>query len=122
MHKTVRLGMATPDAPLELIKGTLDVLILKTLSRGPLHGYGISRWIRQTTGDEFQVEEGALYPALRRLEKKGLLSAGWGETDTGRQAKFYELTEAGRAEFEKSLGAWHRYVAAMARVLGAPVR
>jgi len=114
--------MTTPDAPLELIKGTLDVLILKTLSRGPLHGYGISRWIRQTTADEFRVEEGALYPALRRLEKKGLLSAGWGETDTGRQAKFYELTETGRAEFEKSVGAWHRYVAAMGRVLGSPAR
>ena len=108
------------DTPLELLKGTLDVLILKTLSRGPLHGYGVSRWIRETTGDEFQVEEGALYPALRRLEKKGLLVADWGETDTGRQAKFYELTPQGRAELERSLGRWHRYVAAMGRVLGAP--
>lgn len=112
--------MHIPDTPLELLKGTLDVLILKTLSRGPLHGYGISRWIRQTTGEEFRIEEGALYPALRRLEKKGLLAAEWGQTETGRQAKFYELTDAGRAEFEKSLGAWHRYVAAMARVLGSP--
>ena len=108
------------DTPLELLKGTLDVLILKTLSRGPLHGYGVSRWIRETTGDEFQVEEGALYPALRRLEKKGLLEASWGETDTGRQAKFYELTPQGSAELERSLGRWHRYVAAMGRVLGAP--
>jgi transcriptional regulator len=104
---------------LELFKGTLDVLILKTLSRGPLHGYGVSRWIRETTGEEFQIEEGALYPALRRLEKRGLLQADWGETDTGRQAKFYELTASGHAELERGLGVWNRYVSAMARVLEA---
>ncbi len=106
--------------PLELIKGTLDVLILKTLSAGPLHGYGISRSIRDTTGHDFDVEEGALYPALRRLDKRGYLEAEWGVTDTGREAKFYRLTPAGEAELASSVKAWHRYVAAMARVLGSP--
>lgn len=106
--------------PLELLKGTLDVLILKTLSRGPLHGYGVSRWIRDVTGNEFQVEEGALYPALRRLEKKGLVEAEWGITDTGREAKFYHLSAKGEAELSAGLSTWHRYVGAMGRVLGVP--
>jgi transcriptional regulator len=106
--------------PLELIKGTLDVLILKTLSSGPLHGYGISRSIRDVTESDLAVEEGALYPALRRLEKRGYLESEWGVTDTGREAKFYRLTRAGRAELESSVRAWHRYVSAMARVLGSP--
>ena len=107
------------DRPMELIKGTLDVLILKTLSAGSMHGYGISRWIRETTGEDFNVEEGALYPALRRLEKRGLVESEWGRTDTGREAKFYRLTPAGGAELEDGLRSWHRYVAAMAKVLGA---
>lgn len=106
------------DTPLELLKGTLDILILKTLSRGPLHGYGISRWLRDTTGDAFRVEEGALYPALRRLEKRGVVEADWGVTDTGREAKFYRLTRSGRAELDASARSWHRYAEAMARVLG----
>jgi len=106
--------------PLELIKGTLDVLILKTLSAGALHGYGISRSLRDTTQNDFDVEEGALYPALRRLEKRGYVEAEWGVTDTGREAKFYRLTTAGTAELASSVKAWHRYVSAMARVLGSP--
>jgi transcriptional regulator len=106
--------------PLELIKGTLDVLILKTLSEAPLHGYGVSRTLRDRTENDFDVEEGALYPALRRLEKRGYVESEWGVTDTGREAKFYRLTRAGRAELESSVDAWHRYVAAMARVLGSP--
>lgn len=108
--------------PLELLKGTLDLLILKTLSYGPLHGYGISLSIREATDAVFQVEEGALYPALRRLEKKGLLEAGWDTTDTGREAKFYSLTPAGEAELRSGLGRWHRYVEAMTQVLGSPAR
>ena len=109
-----------PQKPLELIKGTLDVLILKTLSGGALHGYGISRSIRDVTRHDFDVEEGALYPALRRLEKRGLVESEWGLSDTGREAKFYRLTPAGVAELEAGVRAWHRYVAAMARVLGTP--
>lgn len=108
-----------PDS-LDLIKGTLDVLILKTLSWGPMHGYGVSRRIRETSGEELQVEEGALYPALRRLERRGWLSAEWGESDTGREARFYRLTPAGREAFVREEGLWRRYVAAMSRVLEAP--
>lgn len=105
---------------MELIKGTLDILILKTLSWGPMHGYAVSRWVRETTEEELTVEEGALYPALRRLEKKGWLAAEWGETETGRDARFYTLTEAGRNQLRAEVGTWQRYVAAMARVLEAP--
>lgn len=108
------------DESLELLKGTLDVLILKTLSRGPTHGYGVSRWLRETTDQAFTVEEGALYPALRRLEKKGLVEAEWGVSETGREARFYRLTAAGRAELESGLRTWRRYVRAMASVLEAP--
>jgi transcriptional regulator len=111
--------MAEPS--LELLRGTLDVLILKTLSGGAMHGYGVSRWIRDMTREAFQVEEGALYPALRRLEKRGFVEAEWGVTDTGREAKFYRLTSAGRAELRSSLRTWQRYVQAMDRVLGASV-
>lgn len=108
------------ESSLDLLKGTLDVLILKTLSHGPTHGYAVSRWIREVTGDAFQVEEGALYPALRRLEKKGLVEAEWGVTDTGREARFYSLTPAGEAGLSAGLKSWNRYVEAMARVLEAP--
>lgn len=102
---------------LDLLKGTLDVLILKTVSWGPMHGYAISRWLRETTEDCFTVEEGALYPALRRLEKKGWLEAEWGLTDTGRQAKFYRLTDAGKHRLDHEVAQWTRYVDAMSRVL-----
>ena len=107
--------MSNPS--LDLLKGTLDVLILKTVSWGPMHGYAISRWLRETTADAFRVEEGALYPALRRLEKKGWLEAEWGLTDTQRQAKFYRLTEAGSRHLEQEVDHWSRYVEAMGRVL-----
>lgn len=109
--------------PLELFRGTLDVVILQTLSGGPLHGYGISRWVRDTTGESFSIEEGALYPALRRLEKRGFVAATWGRTDTGREARFYELTASGRQELESGVRNWERYVDAMSRVLAnAPGR
>lgn len=104
---------------LELLKGTLDVLVLKTLSWGPLHGYGVSRAIRAATDDLLNVEEGALYPALRRLEARGLVEASWGRTDTGREARFYTLTPAGTEALEAEMATWDRYVAAMARVLDA---
>lgn len=107
---------------LELLKGTLDVLILKTLSWGPMHGYGISKWIRERTEEGFDIEEGALYPALRRLEGKGWLEAEWAITETNREAKFYRLTSAGRGELRRELVEWTRYVETMARVLDAPER
>lgn len=107
-------------APLELLKGTLDVLILKAVSWEPLHGYGISRQIREATGEVFQVEEGALYPALRRLESRGFLTSEWRITDTGREARFYTLTPRGAGELERGVRNWGAYVQAMNRVLHAP--
>ena len=107
-----------PDTSMELLKGTLDILILKTLSRGALHGYGISRYLREQTRETFDVQEGALYPALRRLEARGLLESRWDSTDTGRQAKFYRLTPEGERELERGVDSWKSYVAAMAQVLG----
>jgi len=103
---------------LEILKGTLDILILTTLSRGANHGYGVARWLRQRSADAFQVEEGALYPALRRLERRGLVASSWDTTETGREAKFYRLTPEGRAELSSAQDTWHRYVTAMAHVLG----
>jgi PadR family transcriptional regulator, regulatory protein PadR len=103
---------------LELLKGTLDIVILKTLETGPQHGYGISRHVREVTAEDFSIDEGALYPALRRLEKRGYVESEWGVSDTGREAKFYRLTGAGRAELRSGLLTWERYVEAMARVLG----
>ena len=104
---------------LELLKGTLDLVILKAVSWGPVHGYEISRQIRLRTEDAFQIDEGALYPALRRLEKKGLLRSRWGLTDTQREAKFYQLTAMGREQLNQRMHTWERYVEAMGRVLQA---
>ena len=102
---------------LEILKGTLEILILKSLSRGPNHGYGIARWLKETSAEAFQVEEGALYPALRRMEKKGLLFSDWDLTETGREAKFYRLSVQGQGELQAALETWARYVAAMGQVL-----
>jgi PadR family transcriptional regulator PadR len=102
---------------MHLFKGTFDVLILKTLSWGPAHGYAISRWIGQTSGDDLTIEEGALYPALRRLEAKGWLAAKWKTTETGREARVYSLTDDGRRALRRELAAWQTYVAAFTRVL-----
>jgi PadR family transcriptional regulator PadR len=107
------------DPSLNLLKGTFDVLILRTLSWEPRHGYAISRWIREQSGEVFRVEEGALYPALRRLEERGLIEGEWSLTETGREAKFYSLTPEGRASLRRELRDWARYVEAMTRVLQA---
>ncbi|HMA22562.1 MAG TPA: PadR family transcriptional regulator, partial [Gemmatimonadaceae bacterium] len=101
----------------DLFVGTLDVLILKAVSWGPTHGYAIGRWIRQTTNDGLQVQEGALYPALHRLERRGIISEEWGETDTGRQAKYYTLTAAGRAHLRAESARWTAYSRAVTRAL-----
>ena len=110
------------DRPLELMKGTLDVLILRTLSWGSLHGYGISKAIREISRDALTVEEGALYPALRRLEAKGFVAGEWGTTETGREARFYRLTEAGERQLAEEMRTWGEYVEAMGRVLRGPGR
>ena len=104
---------------MHLLKGTFDLLILKTLSWGPAHGYAISRWIGETSRDDLTIEEGALYPALRRLESRGLLTAKWRKTDTGREARVYAITDDGRRALRQEVASWQRYVAAFARVLEA---
>jgi transcriptional regulator len=107
------------ETAIRLLRGTLDVMVLKALSWGPLHGYAISRWIADTTEDVFAVQEGALYPALRRLEERGLVESRWSVSDTGREARFYRLTVAGRQRLQAEVTTWTRYVAAMSRVLQA---
>ena len=101
----------------DLFTGTLDILILKALTWGPRHGYAIGRWIRETTADVLVVQEGALYPALHRLERKGLLSEEWGESETGRQAKYYTLTPKGRAQLRTERKRWQEFSTAVARAL-----
>ncbi len=103
-----------------IFTGTLDLLILQTLSGGPLHGYAIGRWIRERSEGVLDVEEGALYPALHRLEGRGWLSSEWGKTDTGRRAKFYRLTEAGEEALEEERRRWEAHSDAVAAVLGSP--
>ena len=103
----------------DLFVGTLDILVLKAVSWGPRHGYAIGRWIRDTTADALTVQEGALYPALHRLEKRGLLAEEWRVTDTGREAKFYALTAAGRAQLRAELERWTRFSQAVTTALTA---
>src|SRR6476469_2503120 len=103
----------------DLFTGTLDILILKAVSWGPRHGYAIGRWIRDTTSDAVIVQEGALYPALHRLERKGLLAEEWGVTETGREAKYYSLTSTGRAHLRAEAKRWSRFSTAITRALNA---
>jgi transcriptional regulator len=104
---------------LEFLRGTLDVLILKALVWGPLHGYAITNLIRRHSDDALLVEEGTLYPALWRLENKGLLAAEWGLSENNRKAKFYRLTAVGRRQLRQEVKTWNAYAAAVAKVLGA---
>ena len=92
----------------ELLRGTLDLLILKALQLGPLHGLGVARRVEQLTGGTFQVKPGSLFPALHRLEDKGWLSAEWGLSDNNRRARYYRLTRAGRRQFGKEVATWGR--------------
>ena len=104
---------------LELIRGTFDLLILKALSWGPMHGLAVLRWIETGSKQSFQIEEGALYPALHRMEQKGWLSSDWGYTEQSRRARFYRLTPAGRRQLTAELSRWSRYTEAMTSVLTA---
>src|SRR6201981_2074640 len=101
----------------ELIQGTLEMLILKALARSPLHGYAVAAWIEQTSQQVLKVEEGALYPALHRLQLRGLLSAQWGASDNNRRAKYYRLTAAGRKQLAEETAHWKRMANAIARIL-----
>ncbi|AHG93879.1 transcriptional regulator, PadR-family (plasmid) [Gemmatirosa kalamazoonensis] len=103
----------------DLFVGTLDILVLKAVSWGPRHGYAIGRWIRDTTADALTVQEGALYPALHRLEKRGLLAEEWRVTDTGREAKFYSLTPTGRGQLRAEVERWNRFSQAVTTALSS---
>lgn len=106
-----------------LVPGTLDVLVLKALDGAPNHGYGVARWIRDTTDNAFVVEDGALYTALHRLEHRQLLRSDWKPSETGRRAKYYALTAKGRRALDQQTRAWRRNAAALSKVLdGSPRR
>jgi transcriptional regulator len=113
------MGTRTRSAGGELLPGTLDMLVLKTLSRGPLHGYAIAQSIQRTSDDVLRVEEGALYPALHKLEVRGWLRAEWGLSENNRRAKFYRLSALGRRELERESAYWDRVAAAVTRVMQA---
>jgi transcriptional regulator len=102
-----------------LLQGTLDLLILKSLSWGELHGYGIANWIEQVSGDVLRVEEGSLYPALHRMERKGWIEADWGVSENNRRAKYYRLTRAGRARLGKQTSGWERFAGAVDKALSS---
>ena len=100
-----------------LLQGTLELLVLKTLSWGPMHGYGIASWIESATGDVLHVEEGSLYPALYRMSRRGLLRADWGTTENNRRAKYYRLTAEGRRQFAEQSSGWTRFADAVSRAV-----
>jgi PadR family transcriptional regulator, regulatory protein PadR len=103
----------------DLLQGTLDVLVLKTLSPGAMHGWGISQRIQQLSEDVLEVNQGSLYPALHRLEEKGWISAEWGSSENNRRARFYSLTRLGRRQLAEETESWERFAAAVGRVLAA---
>lgn len=114
--------MAEIAESLELLQGTLDVLILKTLSWGPRHGYAVARWLHDTSDDVLRVEEGALYPALHRLEHRGWIESEWGLSENNRRAKYYQLTAQGRQQLRVKSNSWARYASAVTKVLAAGAR
>ena len=107
------------DAPLSLLQGTVDLLVLKALQSGPAHGYAVSRWIRDVTDEALTIEEGALYPALHRLEQRGSIAAEWGLSDNNRRARYYKLTPQGRQQLRREVSSWDRFAAAVSKVLTA---
>jgi transcriptional regulator len=108
-----------PRPPVDALRGSLDLLILKTLSLSAVHGWGISQRVRQMSGGEFAMNQGSLYPALQRLEKDGLITSEWGVTDNNRQARYYRLTAAGRRALGRELEDWKKFAAALEAVLRA---
>jgi PadR family transcriptional regulator, regulatory protein PadR len=112
--------MSMPNAPIEVLRGTLDLLILKAASWGPSHGYAIARWIEQATSDVLRIEEGSLYPALHRLEVRGWIESEWGTSENNRRAKYYTLTTKGRAQLRVEAATWTRFANAVFAALEAP--
>lgn len=113
---------AADMSELDLLKGTLDVMILKALSWGAMHGFGVARWIRQTTDEVLQIEDSALYPALHRMEHRGLITAEWRLTENKRRAKYYVLTTRGRQQLRARVSSWDRYSSAVSQVVHATVQ
>ena len=109
-----------PDFNIEVLRGTLDLLILKAVSWGPTHGYGVARWIEQATNDVLRIEEGSLYPALHRLEARGWIEAEWGTSENNRRAKYYALTGTGRAQLRVEAATFTRFAHAVFAALEAP--
>jgi len=114
-HKILMEPKEPPEG--EMMRDTLDMLVLKTLQKGPMHGYGIAEFIEERSEDVLRVEEGALYPALHRLELRGLLASEWGVSDNRRRAKFYRLTAAGRKQLQKDSARWGLISAAIRRIM-----
>ena len=108
-----------PASDLDLVRGTLDLMVLKALSWGPMHGLAVLRWIERVTEARLQIEEGALYPALHRMEQRGWLAAEWGYTEANRKAKFYRLTPLGKRQLTSELSRWSRYTEAVGLVIAA---
>ena len=111
------MGVQRGSKQNEFLPGTLDMLILRTLAQGPLHGYGVAQYIKQRSAEVLQVGEGSLYPALQRLQVKGHVTAEWGESDSGRRARYYRLTRKGRQQLEIEMASFERVMEAIARVL-----
>ena len=109
--------MTTPASQDELLKGTLDMLVLQSLTVQPMHGYAIAQHIARLSGEVFAVEQGSLYPALQRLQKQGWVTSRWGASPTGRRARYYTITAAGRAQLRAEAAVWMRYAGAVTRVL-----
>ena len=110
---------AEASADLDLVRGTLDLFVLKAISWGPMHGLAVLRWIEQGSNNSLQIEEGALYPALHRLEQKGWLESEWGYTEQARRARFYRLTPSGRKQLASQLARWTRYTDVATAILQA---
>ena len=117
---TARSNVEAPD--IGLLQGTLDLMILKALSWGPMHGFAVAKWIRSTTDDVLQIDDGALYPALHRMEHRGLIDADWDLTENKRRAKYYRLTAKGRQELRVRATSWDRYASAVSKVIHATVQ
>jgi transcriptional regulator len=107
-----------PPTRSPLLQGTLDLLVLKTLSWGPRHGYAIARWLEETTDDALRIEEGSLYPALYRMERRGWIDAAWGKSEIGQRIKIYSLTTMGRAQLRAESAQWAHFTSAVAKVVG----
>ena len=114
--------MAAGARTVDLLQGTLDVLVLKALSWGPAHGYGVARWLQDVTDDALRVEEGSLYPALHRLEKRGFVDASWGLSENTRKAKYYRITTHGRQHLRQEATSWSEFAVAVGKVLASSKR